>query len=75
MILNMTEPSLKIEGVCDCGTKLLLCTTLSDFKDNNDKCIIKCSDCNKEFDISNIPITKVNNSKNGIEVEEMTGKG
>ena len=74
MILNKMEPSLKIEGVCDCGTKLFLCTALSDFKKNNDKCIIKCSDCNKEFDISNMIISKVNSSKNGIEVEEMTGK-
>jgi|Wag4MinimDraft_13_1082653.scaffolds.fasta_scaffold03608_4 hypothetical protein len=75
MILNKMEPSLKIEGVCDCGTKLFLCTALSDFKKNNDKCIIKCSDCNKEFDITNIPIIKVNNSKSGIEVEGMTRKG
>ena len=69
MILNKMEPSLKIEGVCDCGTKLFKCTTLSDFKNNNDKCIVKCSNCNKEFDISNMIISKVNSSKKGIEVK------
>lgn len=68
LILNKIEPSLKIEGMCDCGNKLVECIPLSDYKNNDNKVIFKCSDCNKEFDISNMIIRKANSSKKGIEI-------
>lgn len=68
LILNKIEPSLKIEGVCDCGSKLAEYIPLSDYRNNDNRCIFKCPDYNKEFDISNMIIRKVNSSKKGIEI-------
>lgn len=71
MILNKIEPNLKFEGVCDCGNKFTEYITLSKFKNDDNKCILKCSKCGKKFNVSNLKIKKVNDSKKGIKIKEI----
>jgi len=70
VILNKIEPTLKFEGVCDCGNCFTKYITLSKFKNDENKCILKCSKCDKKFNASNLKIKKVNDSEKGVELKE-----
>lgn len=71
MILNKIGPILKFEGMCDCGNNFVEYITLAKFKNDNNSCILRCSSCSREFNVSNVKVKKVNDSEKGIKIREI----